>query len=103
MSEPSNKEFLFLLVCSGISHNSLGLRTQIFPSLPVSLMEYASLNSQEEKVESSLPRSAKKESQTMKIQGHNTDTAGSTSSTKLRISFSGQGDEMACVLPGLQG
>lgn len=39
----------------------------------------------------------------MKIQGHKTDTAGSTSSTKLRISFSGQGDEMACVLPGLQG
>ena len=54
-------------------------------------MEYASLNSQEEKVESYLPRSAKKESQTMKIQGHKSDTAGSTSSTKLRISFSGQG------------
>ena len=91
MSEPSNKEFLFLLVCSGISHNTLGLRTQVFPSLRVSLMEYASLNSQEEKVESSLPRSTKKESQTMKTQDHKTDTVGSTSSTKLRISFSGQG------------
>lgn len=45
------KEFLFLTVCSGISHNPVGLGTKkCFPGYLHHLQECASLNSQKEKV-----------------------------------------------------